>query len=138
MYGKIKNAEISNCHFARILYWVLHTIVSFCSFDIRNDNYNGSYVNPANYRSYISAQKSGCNISVVYSELEKQYLTASRGAGYISNKRFYADFGYYIITKSDGTIVKKVNQETYFSGTVSSESGRKYIKTGGRYYYKDN
>lgn len=28
---------------------------AFASFDIRNDNYNGVYVNPSKSRSYISA-----------------------------------------------------------------------------------
>lgn len=110
---------------------------AFASFDIRNDDYNGVYVNPAKSNSYISAQESGCSISIVYSDLENQFLTSSNGAGYISNRRFYAEFSYYIITKSDGTIVKRVNQETYLSGTVSVDSNRKYIKTSNRYYYKD-
>ncbi|RGG21901.1 hypothetical protein [Ruminococcus bicirculans (ex Wegman et al. 2014)] len=109
---------------------------AFASFDIRNDNYNGKYKNLANSKSYISAEASGCSVNVVYSDLQNTYVTAKNGEGYISNKRFYAEFGSYSITKVDGTVVRNYNSETYFSGSVSTETGEKYIYTGGRYYYK--
>ncbi len=90
----------------------------------------------ANSKSYISAEVSGCSVNVVYSDLQNTYVTAKNGEGYISNKRFYAEFGSYSITKVDGTVVRNYNSETYFSGSVSTETGEKYIYTGGRYYYK--
>lgn len=111
-------------------------ITSFASFDIKNTNYIGVYKNPANSKSYISALESGCNVTAVYSDERSTYVTAKNAAGYFSYKRFYAEFSSYYITKSDGSGARKQSAQICFSGTVSMETGEKYIYTGGRYYRK--
>ncbi len=101
-------------------------LCSFASFDIYNSNYIGVYNNLSNQLSYVEINKSGyCNVSIVYSTLEKQFLTATKGSGYITNKKFRAEFSSYIIKSSSGTTIKVVKNETYLVGTVDYES--KYI-----------
>ncbi|GAB5081831.1 hypothetical protein Osc1_10040 [Hominimerdicola sp. 21CYCFAH17_S] len=113
-------------------------ITSYASFDIPNKYYLGIYDNLSNQLSYIDINNSGyCNVSIVYSPLEKQFLTATRGAGYINNKRFYAEFSSYIIKKSNGSTVRVVNQETYFSGTVDLEDDYIDVIVGGIIYERE-
>lgn len=101
-----------------------YPLCCYASFEINNDHYVGYYGNLTNSGSFINLSKSNdgtCTVSIVYSELENKFITATGHEGSISNKYFNAEFPSFIIKTANGTTVRRCNYETQLSGTVSQE-----------------
>lgn len=117
-----------------------YPLCCYAKFDINNDHYVGFYGNLTNPGSFINLSESNngtCTVSIVYSELENKFITATGHEGYIEDDYFYAEFPSFIIKKANGTTVRRCNYETQLSGTVS----QKYddyvdITVGGIVYEK--
>lgn len=118
-----------------------YPLCCYAEFDIRNDRYIGYYGNLTTSGSFINLSKSNngtCTVSIVYSDLENKFITATGHEGYISNKYFYAEFPSFIIKTLDGTTITRCNYETQLSGTVSQEYNEYIdIETGGIVYEKN-
>lgn len=122
-----------------VLVGYVYPISCSAAFDIKNDNYLGCYNHLTKQISFIDIKEAGyCNVMVVYSPLEHQYLSATRGAGYINNRFFRAEFSSFVIKDSSGNTIRTVDHETYFSGTVDYNDDDGYIDIiiGGIIYEK--
>lgn len=114
-----------------------YTISSF-AFDVLNSKYEGTYYMLGTFYSFITVRAGGCDVHIVYDELENQYISATGGSGYINNNYFMATYGGYNIVNNNGELVRTVNESTHISGTVQTTSNYTDIIINGMIYEKSN
>lgn len=103
---------------------------------IVNPNHLGTYYMLGSYSSFINIRTGGCDVHIVYDELENKFINASNGAGYMNNNYFRATYDAYSIVNQDGEIVRNVYDSTTITGTVDVTSDYIDIIVHGMIYEK--
>lgn len=117
--------------------FTFYTISSF-SFDVLNSKYEGTYYMLGTFYSFITVRAGGCDVHIVYDELENQYISASGGDGYINNNYFVTTYEAYNIVNNNGELVRTVDESTHISGTVQTTNDYIDIIIHGMTYEKSN
>jgi hypothetical protein len=106
------------------------------NFDVHNTHYYGTYYQLGTFPSWITVRTGGCDVHIVYDELENKYINGVSGSGYITNENFSVSYSAYNIVDSNGNRLQTVYDSTYIQGTVSQTSQYIDINIHGVIYEK--